>query len=83
VAYKQAVDPRELYVVPNAGHVDPYDRTELIPFDNLEAFFAEGARNGRRSILLPIRAHARPRAGHVPASDRFGLRRPYDLEQVG
>jgi hypothetical protein len=26
------------HVVPNAGHVDLYDRTDLIPFDKLEAF---------------------------------------------
>jgi hypothetical protein len=40
-AYEQAAEPKELYVVPNAGHVDLYDRTDLIPFDKLEAFFTE------------------------------------------
>jgi fermentation-respiration switch protein FrsA (DUF1100 family) len=40
-AHEHAAEPKELYVVPNAGHVDLYDRTDLIPFDKLEAFFTE------------------------------------------
>ena len=31
----------ELVVVPGARHIDLYDRTDLIPFDALEAFFLE------------------------------------------
>jgi hypothetical protein len=38
-AYRRAGHPKELYVVPGAGHVDLYDRTDLIPFDKLTAFF--------------------------------------------
>jgi len=38
-AYKRAGEPKELVIVPNAGHVDLYDKTDLIPFDKLEAFF--------------------------------------------
>lgn len=38
-AYKRAAEPKELVIVPNAGHVDLYDRIELIPFDKLEGFF--------------------------------------------
>lgn len=38
-AYKLAVEPKELVVVPGAGHVDLYDRVDLIPFDKLTAFF--------------------------------------------
>lgn len=38
-AYKRAAEPKELYIVPGAGHVDLYDRTGLIPFDKIEAFF--------------------------------------------
>jgi hypothetical protein len=38
-AYKRAAEPKELVIVPNAGHVDLYDRVELIPFERLEAFF--------------------------------------------
>src|SRR5215203_1270343 len=37
--YKMASKPKELVIVPNADHVDLYDRVELIPFDKLEAFF--------------------------------------------
>jgi len=40
-AFKEAAEPKELYVVPNANHVDLYDKTDLIPFDKLEAFFTE------------------------------------------
>lgn len=40
-AYELAAEPKELYVVPNAGHVDLYDRTDLIPFGKLESFFTE------------------------------------------
>lgn len=40
-AYRLAAEPKELYIVPNTGHVDLYDRTSLIPFDKLESFFKE------------------------------------------
>lgn len=40
-AYKRAAEPKELYIVPGAGHVDLYDRTSLIPFDKLTTFFTE------------------------------------------
>lgn len=38
-AYKRAAEPKELYYIAGAGHVDLYDRVELIPFDKLESFF--------------------------------------------
>lgn len=38
-AYKRAAEPKELYYVAGADHVDLYDRVELIPFDKLESFF--------------------------------------------
>lgn len=38
-AYKRAAEPKELYYVAGAGHVDLYDSVELIPFDKLESFF--------------------------------------------
>jgi fermentation-respiration switch protein FrsA (DUF1100 family) len=38
-AYRLAAEPKELLVVPGAGHVDLYDRVNLIPFDKLTAFF--------------------------------------------
>lgn len=40
-AYELAAEPKELYIVPDAGHVDLYDKTDLIPFDKLESFFRE------------------------------------------
>jgi fermentation-respiration switch protein FrsA (DUF1100 family) len=40
-AYKLAAEPKELVIVPGAGHVDLYDRVDLIPFDKLEAFFSQ------------------------------------------
>ena len=38
-AYKRAAEPKELFIVPGAGHVDLYDRVTLIPFDKLTSFF--------------------------------------------
>ena len=40
-AYRLAAEPKELYIVPGAGHVDLYDRVGFIPFDKLESFFKE------------------------------------------
>ena len=40
-AYHRAAEPKELFWVPGAGHVDLYDRVDLIPFDKLTAFFGE------------------------------------------
>ncbi len=38
-AYRLAAEPKELYIVPNAGHVDLYDRTDVMPVDKLTDFF--------------------------------------------
>lgn len=38
-AYAKAAEPKELVWVPGAGHVDLYDRVELIPFDKFTDFF--------------------------------------------
>ena len=40
-AYRRASEPKELLVVPDAGHVDLYDRVGLIPFDRLDRFFTK------------------------------------------
>lgn len=40
-AYRLAGQPKELFIVPGAGHVDLYDRVNLIPFDKLTAFFTQ------------------------------------------
>ncbi|MEV4017387.1 alpha/beta hydrolase [Nonomuraea angiospora] len=38
-AYRLAGKAKELVIVPGAGHVDLYDRVNLIPFDKLTTFF--------------------------------------------
>lgn len=38
-AYARAADPKELYIVPGAGHVDLYDKVDQIPWDKLGSFF--------------------------------------------
>jgi fermentation-respiration switch protein FrsA (DUF1100 family) len=38
-AYTRAAEPKELFWVPGAGHVDLYDRVDLIPFGKLTQFF--------------------------------------------
>ena len=38
-AYRRAAEPKELVWVPGAGHVDLYDRVDLIPFETLTRFF--------------------------------------------
>ena len=40
-AYRRAAEPKELVFVRGAGHVDLYDRVELIPWDKLTAFFTQ------------------------------------------
>jgi len=39
--FKEASDPKELVIVPDADHVDLYDKTDMIPFEKLESFFNE------------------------------------------
>jgi len=40
-AYKAAFEPKELMIIPDAVHVDLYDRMDVIPFDKLESFFKD------------------------------------------
>lgn len=40
-AYRRAKEPKELYYVKGAGHVDLYDKTDLIPWDKLTEFFTK------------------------------------------
>ena len=40
-AYQLAAEPKQLVIVPGAGHVDLYDRVNLIPFDTLATFFQD------------------------------------------
>jgi fermentation-respiration switch protein FrsA (DUF1100 family) len=38
-AYEKANNPKEIYTVEDAEHIDLYDRTDRIPFDKFESFF--------------------------------------------
>jgi fermentation-respiration switch protein FrsA (DUF1100 family) len=38
-AYERAAEPKELLIIPDAGHVDLYDRVNFIPFAKLTSFF--------------------------------------------
>lgn len=40
-AYAAAQEPKEIYNVKDAEHIDLYDRVDRIPFDKLERFFKE------------------------------------------
>src|SRR6266540_1353306 len=40
-AYKAAAEPKELMIIPNAVHVDLYDKIDVIPFDKLTTFFTQ------------------------------------------
>lgn len=40
-AYKLAAEPKELYIVKGATHVDLYDQKAFIPFDKINDFFSK------------------------------------------
>lgn len=40
-AYAKAAEPKELYIVPDAIHIDLYDDKGKIPFDKFESFFKD------------------------------------------
>ncbi len=56
-AYRLAGQPKELVIVPGAGHVDLYDRVNLIPWDKLESFFKKNLQSETEGTvgLLPKR----------------------------
>ncbi|MFT3678631.1 MAG: alpha/beta hydrolase [Ferruginibacter sp.] len=39
--YKAAAEPKELMIIPQAVHVDLYDKVDIIPFDKLANFFTQ------------------------------------------
>ena len=53
-AYKAAAEPKELMIIPNAVHVDLYDKLDVIPFDKLTAFFTEHLNGGKKSKVAKI-----------------------------
>ncbi|GAA4424223.1 alpha/beta hydrolase [Pontibacter saemangeumensis] len=48
-AYKAAAGQKELVIIPNASHVDLYDRLDVIPFEKLTAFFNENLKFDKSS----------------------------------
>lgn len=40
-AYKAAAEPKEIMIMDGLVHVDLYDKVDKIPFDRIDAFFAE------------------------------------------
>jgi fermentation-respiration switch protein FrsA (DUF1100 family) len=54
-AFELAAEPKEFHVVPNAGDVDLYDKTGLIPFDKLEEFFTKDSPDHQK---IPLRGGA-------------------------
>lgn len=60
-AYKRAAQPKELVIIPNAGHVDLYDKTDLIPFDKLETFFKQHLKenNGNKAAHVETTGSAK------------------------
>jgi fermentation-respiration switch protein FrsA (DUF1100 family) len=46
-AYKAAAEPKELVIIPNAVHVDLYDKVDVIPFDKLMEFFNQHLSEGK------------------------------------
>lgn len=45
-AYEKAAEPKELYTVDDAEHIDLYDRTDRIPFDKIEEFLNNSLMKG-------------------------------------
>jgi uncharacterized protein len=52
-AYRLAAQPKELLWVRGAGHVDLYDRVNLIPFDKLQSFFNQHLQTVVGSVRRP------------------------------
>ena len=47
-AYKAATGQKELVIIPNAVHVDLYDKLNVIPFDKLTSFFNENLKGDKK-----------------------------------
>ena len=53
-AYKAATEPKELVIIPNAVHVDLYDKLDVIPFDKLTAFFNQNLNEENRNKTAKV-----------------------------
>jgi uncharacterized protein len=40
-AFAAAAEPKEPVIIPDASHVDLYDRVDVIPFDKLTSSFSQ------------------------------------------
>ena len=52
--YKMAGEPKELVIVPNADHVDLYDKLDKIPFDKLNAFFNQHLNQDKEKKMAKV-----------------------------
>ena len=52
-AYARASEPKELFIVPGAGHVDLYDRVKLVPWEKLQSFFDKHLARGKAESSNP------------------------------
>jgi hypothetical protein len=52
--YKMASEPKQLVIVPDADHVDLYDRPDVIPFDKLTAFFTKHLNGSKDSKTVKV-----------------------------
>ena len=59
-AYKAAAGQKQLVIIPNAIHVDLYDKLDVIPFDKLTSFFTEhlNGEKGNKTAKLAETASA-------------------------
>jgi uncharacterized protein len=64
--YKMASKPKELVIVPNADHVDLYDRLDVIPFDKITAFFTEHLNRGKADELAKRSGTSVTKASALP-----------------
>ena len=53
-AYKAAAGQKELMIIPNAVHVDLYDKLNVIPFDKLTSYFKEYLNGGNGNKMAKL-----------------------------
>ena len=68
-AYKMASEPKELYIVPGAGHVDLYDRVKLIPWAKLTDFFTRHSTSCTEGSIHDSKSLRRRRARQTTRAD--------------
>jgi len=70
-AYKLAAEPKELYIVPGAWHVDLYDRVNLIPFDKLTSFFIQKLCRSTSNITKTLNGNFSTNYRHIHTVKNF------------